>query len=204
MLLALCAGLSLFHGAGVEAAESTGWIDVSGYQVNMARIPASEVTGTVRNLRHQVGIIDAIKLPDEVRSFFRTVGIVVDPSLTGMNGQYVQIDGQWVVRARPGSWPEDRAILLHELLHAYHRQVLRQPTPPVGRALQEALREGTYPPEYKGAHFLSNGPEYFAVVAEIYLAGPSFRPPYNCAAVRKAQPGFISYLASVFGERECK
>jgi hypothetical protein len=93
--------------------------------------------------------------------------------------------------------------LLHELLHAYHREVLGQPTPPIGRALADAIREGTYPPEYKDAYFLSNGREYFAVVSEIYLAGPSFRPPYNCGIVRKAQSSFISYLATLFGEHKC-
>lgn len=66
-----------------------------------------------------------------------------------MNAQYIQTESGWAVRARPGRWPPDRAILLHELLHAFHQQVLGQPTLPVGRALQEALRVGTYPPEYK-------------------------------------------------------
>lgn len=204
LLRALCISSLLIPCFGAAAAAPAHWIDVAGYQADMALIPNAKLAETVNNLRHQIGIIDAIRLPEKVRSYFRTVRIVIDPALTGMNGQYVQIDGAWVVRARPGHWPRDRAILLHELLHAYHSEVLGQPTPPVGRALAQALREGTYPAEYKGAHFLSNGREYFAVVSEIYLAGPSFRPPYSCANVRKAQPEFISYLASLFGERECK
>jgi hypothetical protein len=204
VLKALCIVFLLNHYFDAPAAESTRWIDVAGYQVDMDLTPKSQVAETVSNLRHQIGIVDAAKLPEKVQSFFRTVEIVVDPSLAGMNGQYVQIDGVWAIRARPGPWPSDRAILLHELLHAYHREVLGQPTPPVGRALEDALRKGTYPSEYEGAYFLSNGREYFAVVGEIYLAGPSFRPPYNCANVQKAQPDFISYLATVFGERECK
>jgi hypothetical protein len=192
------------HGVAAWPAESASWIEVAGYKVDMRLAPKSQVAETVGNLEHQIGAIDAAKLPQKVQSFFHTVRIVIDPSLTGMNGQYVQIDGTWVVRARPGQWPADRAILLHELLHAYHREVLGQPTPPVGRALQEALREGTYPPDYKDAYFLSNGREYFAVVAEIYIAGPSFRPPYSCGVVQKAQPSFISYLATLFGERKCE
>lgn len=196
--------LSGFRLAGAAAGDSTRWIDVAGYQVDMKLMPGAQVAETVSNLRHQIGIVESAGLPEKVQSFFRTVRIVMDPSLTGMNGQYARIEGVWAVRARPGRWPPDRAILLHELLHAYHREVLGQPTPAVGRALEEALREGTYPPEYKAAYFLSNGREYFAVISEIYLAGPSFRPPYNCGNVQKAQPGFIRYLAGLFGERPCR
>jgi hypothetical protein len=179
-------------------------VDVSGYQVDTKLIPKSQVAATMSNLRHQIGIVTSVKLPDQVQSFFRTLKIVIDPSLVGMNGQNTQIEGNWVIRARPGQWPSDRAILLHELLHAYQREVLGRPTPAIGRAYQEALREGTYPPDYKGAYFLSNGAEYFAVIAEIYLSGPSFRPPYSCGIVQKVQPDFIAYLATLFGERECR
>jgi hypothetical protein len=204
ILRVLCMGLLLSHSLLVFPAASPRWMEVAGYQVDMRLAPKSQITQTVNNLQHQIEIVDSARLPSQVQSFFRTVKIVIDPSLTGMNGQHTQMEGNWVIRARPGQWPRDRAILLHELLHAYHRDVLGRPTPPVGRAFEEALREGTYPPEYEGAYFLSNGPEYFAVVAEIYLSGPSFRPPYSCANVQKAQPSFISYLATLFGERECR
>jgi hypothetical protein len=105
--------------------------------------------------------------------------------------------------ARPGQWPPDRAILLHELLHAYHHQVLRQPTPAIGLAHEAALRKGTYPAEYRSAYFLSNAREYFAVIGEIYLSGGSFRPPFNCGAVQESQPDFIKYLEGIFGRRPC-
>jgi hypothetical protein len=121
-----------------------------------------------------------------------------------MNGEYAQVDGKWLIRARAGRWPSDRAILLYELLHAYHHQVLRQPTPSVGRAFNEARQDGIYPSKYRDAYFLSNPKEYFAVIAEIYLSGSSFRPPFNCGNVRKAQPQFIEYLGELFGERECE
>ncbi len=203
-LRALCAVALWSISVNATAAAATIGVDVAGYQVDTRLAPKSQEAETLDNLRHQIAILASSKLPGEIESFFRSVRIVIDPSLTGMNGQYTQIGGEWVIRARPGKWPLDRAILLHELLHAYHRQVLGQPTPPVGRALREALRDGTYPPEYKAAYFLSNGREYFAVVSEIYLAGPSFRPPYNCGIVRNAQPDFVRYLATLFGERECK
>lgn len=194
--------LSAAHRA--EAAAPPRWVEVAGYQVDMSRIPESQSADTVTNLEHQIGIVESTRLPPEVQAFFRTLKIMVDPSLAGMNGQNNQVDGQWVIRARPGKWPSDRAILLHEFLHAYQREVLGRPTPAIGRAYQEALRRGTYPSDFKEAYFLSNGAEYFAVIAEIFLTGPSFRPPYTCGAVRKAQPEFVRYLVTLFGERECR
>lgn len=204
MLRAICVAFLLGHSHLASPASSSHWSDVAGYQVDMRLTPKSQMAETVENLKHQIGIVDAVNLPNPVQSFFHTLKIVIDPSLTEMNGRIGQINGEWVIRARPGSWPSDRAILLHELLHAYQRQVLGMPTPAVGRALQEALREGTYPLEYQGSYFLSNGGEYFAVVGEIYLAGPSFRPPYNCRNVQQAQPDVIRYLATLFGEHDCR
>ena len=203
MARALCVAFMLGHGHFACAATPR-WVEVAGYQVDMKLAPKAQATETLNNLRHQIGIVDSARLPEQIRSFFHAQKIVIDPSLTGMNGQNIQMDEQWVVRARPGRWPADRAILLHELLHAYHREVLGRPAPAIGRAFQQALRPGTYPSGYAGAYFLSNAGEYFAVVSEIYLAGPSFRPPYNCANVQKAQPEFIGYLATLFGERECR
>ena len=200
---ALCAILLIWQALPAVAA-GPHWTDISGYRVDMRQAPEAQLSETEANLLHQISIVESAKVPDRIKSFFRRIHIVIDPTLTGMNGQYTEIKGEWMVRARPGKWPPDRAILLHELLHAYHREVLGQPTPPIGRAFEEALRDGTYPPEYKTAYFLSNPREYFAVVGEIYLSGPSFRPPFSCGIVKNAQPGFIRYLESLFGEQECQ
>jgi hypothetical protein len=121
-----------------------------------------------------------------------------------MNGEYMQQDGRWVVRVKPTSLPDDRAIVLHELLHAYQHQVLKPPVPPIGRAYQQALRPDTYPSNYRKAYFLTNAREYFAVVGEVYLFGTTERPPFVCSNVKRAQPEFIAYLAQLFGERECR
>jgi hypothetical protein len=187
-----------------QSASAANVVDISGYRIDTSRASEAEVIETIATLRHQIEIVESAGLKPKVLSFFHTIPIVIDPSLTGMNGQYSQLDGKWLIRARAGQWPPDRAILFHELLHAYHHQVLGQPTPPVGRAFEEARRNGVYPPQYADAYFLSNPREYFAVIAEIYLSGPSFRPPFNCANVQKAQPRFIAYIADLFGTRECK
>lgn len=187
-----------------QSVDSTNIVEVSGFQIDTSRGSKKQVKETLATLRHQIEIVESAELPPEVLTFFHGVPISIDPSLRGMNGEYAQVDGKWLIRARAGRWPSDRAILLHELLHAYHHQVLKQPTLPIGRAFNEARRDGIYPAEYRETYFLSNPREYFAVIAEIYLAGPTFRPPFNCGNVQKAQPQFIAYLGELFGERECK
>jgi hypothetical protein len=186
------------------AAAAPDWIDVRGYRVDTSRVPEAQLAETLANLEHQMGIIESANLPAKVATFFRQIPIAIDPALTGMNGAYDKRDGKWLVRARPGQWPSDRAILLHEMLHAYHREVLKMPTPPIGEAYTEARRKGVYPADWRNAYFLSNAREYFAVVGEIYIIGPSFRPPFNCAAVQKVQPQFIRWLSTFLGERECR
>jgi hypothetical protein len=178
--------------------------ELASFQIDTSRSSDSQTKRTLATLRRQIEIVEAADLPPEVLNFFRSVPIAIDPALMGMNGEYAQLDGKWVIRARAAEWPSDRAILLHELLHAFHHQVLKQPTPAIGRAFNEARRNGIYPTAYDGAYFLTNPKEYFAVIAEIYLSGPTFRPPFNCGNVRKVQPQFIAYLAELFGERECK
>jgi hypothetical protein len=199
----LCLVALLSAAAFVQAADESKVIEISGFQVDVSRGSKAEVKETLATLRHQIEIVESAGLSPQVLTFFHTIPILIDPSLTGMNGEYTQVDGKWLIRAKAGRWPSDRAILLHELLHAFHRQVLKQPTPSIGRAFNEARRDGIYPAKYRDAYFLSNPKEYFAVIAEIYLSGPSFRPPFSCSKVQKAQAQFIAYLGELFGERKC-
>lgn len=204
--LLLCLSQALLSAgctAVTHGAERSRLTEIGGFRVDLAQTPKSLLQTTRANLQLQVDIIHSAGLPDAVISFFRTVPIVIDPLLAGMNGRLMRRDGRWVVRARPGHWPADRAILLHELLHVYHLEVLGRSTPAINRAFEEAKRDGTYSPDYRGAHFLSAATEYFAVVGEVFLAGPTFRPPFNCRSVRNAQPEVITYLSGLFGEREC-
>lgn len=204
LLSKLCLVALLSVPAFSQSASDAKLIEISGFQIDTSHGSNAQVKETLATLRHQIEIVESVGLQPEVLTFFHGVPISIDPSLTEMNGQYAQVNGQWLIRARAGKWPPDRAILLHELLHAYHHQVLKQPTPPIGRAFGEARREGVYPSKYRDAYFLTNPKEYFAVLAEIYLSGPSFRPPFNCGSVQRAQPQFIAYLGELFGERECK
>ncbi|HEU4620202.1 MAG TPA: hypothetical protein VFV10_19355 [Gammaproteobacteria bacterium] len=199
MLLVCIASL-----ATARAGEKSDVEDIRGFRVDFHLVGPKQKERVLPSLYHQIEIVDSVHLPEAVSSFFHTIPLVVDPALTKMNGEYARMGDRWVVHVKPADIPGDRAILLHELLHAYQHQVLKEPTPPVGRAYQQALRPGTYPDDFKGAYFLSNGREFFAVIGEIYLDGKTFRPPFTCSAVQKAQPQFIEYLASLFGPHDCR
>lgn len=180
------------------------WKSVGPFQVDVTLLPRWREAETLGTLRNQMRVVADARLSPEVLSFFHRVPIVIDPSLDSSNAEYTSATGSSVIRAHPGIWPAGRAILLHELLHAYHREVIGQPSPAIDRAFAEATREGTYPADYRGAHFLSNSREYFAVIGEVFLAGRTFRPPFTCENVLRAQPEFIEYLRTLFGAHECK
>lgn len=186
------------------AENSANFVEISGFRIDLTLANENQRSKLLPSLKRQIGIVESVNFPEETLTFFRTVPIVVNPALTKMNGEYAQLAGRWVVGVRPVSLPNDRAILLHELLHAYQHQVLKPPVLAIQRAYREALLPQTYPKKYRDAYFLTNPREYFAVVGEVYLFGKTERPPFNCSNVKNAQPAFIAYLAELFGERPCR
>jgi len=191
-------------GAAVGHAAQQRGIEVSGRRVETQLATSQQLQAVLPSLRRQFEMIDALQLPQDVAEFFSSVPIVLDPRLQEMNGEYARLDERWVVRVKPVRLPADRAIVLHELLHAYHHQVLEQPTPAIGRAYQDARQHKLYPGEFENAYFMKNAREFYAVIGELYLAGPSFRPPFRCSIVMERQPEFIEYLATQFGKRRCE
>ena len=187
-----------------EAGDAPDVDEIHGFQVDFHLASAKQKKKVLPSLNRQFEIIESAGLPSKVLDFFHTVPFVADPDLKEMNGEYKPMDGRWVVHVKLAEIPEDRAIMLHELLHAYQHQVLGEPTPPVGRAYQQALQRGTYPASFLDAYFLKNGKEYFAVVGEVFLAGKTFRPPFDCRTVQKAQPEFIAWMGELFGPHPCR
>jgi hypothetical protein len=200
LLLALLFGFS----TRVFADGDTSSLEIRGFRVDLQLASERDRKELLPSLERQLDIVEAANLPADVLAFFRTVPIVADPTLKPMNGEYTQQNGMWFVRMRAAKLPRDRAILLHELLHAYHHQVLKQPTPPIGRAYQQAVRTDMYPKKYRDEYFLTNAKEYFAVLGEIYLLGKVDRPPFDCSIPLKAQPEFIAYLGEHLGPGKCR
>jgi len=204
---AVFAGVSLAVACGATARANgiDDFVEMRGFKIDFARATQRERKTVFESLDHQLKIVEDANVPASVMEFFRGVPIMVDPALQHMNGAYLQHEGRWIVRMKPTRIPSDRPITLHELLHAYHHQVLEQPTPQVGRAYTQALRSNMYPAKYRDAHFMENGKEYFAVIASIYLYGKKIdQPPFDCSIPAKQQPEFIAFLAEHFGQRKCR
>jgi hypothetical protein len=197
LLVALSAcGLAPLHAKDPEATK------LRGFDVYFHLIDQERKQRMLPSLLQQFDIVEQVGVPEEVLGFFRSVPILIDPSVTSGKGHAQMVNGRPVVRLLPTELPRDRPILLHELLHAYHFEKLGR-TPAIRAAYQQA-RNGIYPKKYANAHFLENPKEYFAVIASIFLYGKKIdQPPYNCGISAKQQPEFIAFLAEQFGPHPC-
>lgn len=202
---AMTAILTLLLVAGVGYAQqqtSKRVLELHGFRIDASLATDRQLEVILPALVKQLEIVDSVSLPERVTKFFRTVPIVLNPA---SNAEYTQVNGKWVVSIRTDSpLPENKPMVLHELLHALHHQVLKQPTPEIAGAYAEALRKRIYPAEYAQAHFLENGKEYFAVIGSLFLFGPIQQPPFNCAITMREQPEFVAYLNRVLGPHQCR
>lgn len=89
-----------------------------------------------------------------------------------------------------------RPVILHELLHAYHKQVMPQSFGNAGikRNYDLARSAQLYPAE---AYLMSNDREFFAVTASVFLHGND--GPLTRAKIREKQPDYYKYLVALFG-----
>jgi hypothetical protein len=75
-----------------------------------------------------------------------------------------------------------RAMVLHELAHAYHHKVLGYDNPDIKAAYKRARESGTYDPvlyydgRKKKAYAMNNDQEYFAELSEAYFSTNDFYP----------------------------
>jgi hypothetical protein len=179
-------------------------IESHGFRIDAHRISAQQLEAVLPSVGNQLAIVESVGLPSRVLAFMRSVPLVIDPTLSGNPGLYTRDGTRGVVLIQPIVFPDNKPILLHELLHAYHLQTLPLPTPEINSAYEEAIRTNMYPAGYRSAHFLENPREYFAVIGSIYLFGQIQQPPYNCAIPAARQPQFLAFLAAQFGPHECK
>ncbi len=152
----------------------------------------------------QLGIVEAAGLPPEILAFFMKTPILVDPELRGNPGFFRVRQGVGAVHIQPIAFPSNKPILLHELLHAYHFHVLSLQNKPIIDAYGMALHSDAYPAQFRKAHFLENGREYFAVTATLYLSDPIQQPPFNCAVLSQTDPAYLAFLETTFGKHDCR
>lgn len=103
------------------------------------------------------------------------------------------------------TWAKHPYVVLHELAHAYHDQVLSFDNPKIIAAYEHMKEQGSYEEVllYTGRkvrHYgLSNHKEYFAESTEAYLGVNDFYP-FVRAELKEHDPKMHSLLESVWGE----
>lgn len=98
------------------------------------------------------------------------------------------------------------AVLLHELSHAYHDQVLGFDYAPIISAYDAAMKSGKYENvmQHDGRmvkHYATtNHKEYFAEATEAYLYRNDFYP-FVAGELKEVDPGIYAVLENVWGPR---
>jgi hypothetical protein len=140
--------------------------------------------------------------PDIQRSAPRTLTVWDhnEQRWTNPNAVDLAVDsGLGVIMLRPDMRYEKEAVLLHELLHAYHARLL-----PDGYANKgvigyyaQAKSKDLLPKE---SYALKNPMEFFAVTGSVFLAGKSeFHEPKSRETLKEKMPDYYKYLVGVFG-----
>jgi hypothetical protein len=106
-----------------------------------------------------------------------------------------------VVLVRPStlyasSQDKERPVLLHELLHAYHANMLPDGFNNAVVMSQYKAAKAIYPSD---AYLLGNEREFFAVTASVFLYGKETIEPFTRAKIKEKQPEYYKYLVWVFG-----
>ena len=190
--------------SGIASAADSPVAELHGFRVEYGKVKEGDWQRMQPSLERQFEIVEKVNVPAAVLEYFRSVPVVIVPTLKTGFGHAGMDAGRQIVELKSAKLPTDRPILLHELLHAYHGQKLGR-SPAILKAYQEGVSSGMYPKDYAKAHFLENPREYFAVIGSIFLFGEEIdQPPYNCKITAKQQPEFIAFLAQNFGPHECK
>lgn len=194
-ILSLCTALIFTAGSATAATSYHGFsIDESAHPL------APDVTAS---LDAQLDIVEAVGLPPAVLAILKTTPIIVDPGLRGNPGIFAVRGGTGAVYIQPISFPANKPILLHELLHAYHFGTLGLGRPEITQTYQRVRDSSLFPARFRSSHFLENGKEFFAVTGTLYLFGDIQQPPFACTALAKLGDDYLAFLAGQFGPHAC-
>lgn len=179
-------------------------IDYHGFKIDDRQLPADQRAAFTAAIEEQLDIVEKAGVPPAMLAFFQQTRIEVDTAIKGNPGVFRVDRGAGAVFVRPEPFPANKPILLHELLHAYHFNVLGLRNGAIVQGFDAASAAGVYPPAFQRAHFLENPKEYFAVTGTIYLVGTIQQPPFNCAVLAKNDPAYLAFLAATFGPHDCR
>lgn len=155
------------------------------------------------SLNAQLDVVEAAGLPQHVLAAMKQTTIVVDPELRGNAGIFAVRQGVGAVHVQPIVFGANRPILLHELLHAYHFNVLGMGRPEIQQEYRRVKNSDLFPARFQSSHFLENHKEFFAVTATLYLFGDLQQPPFTCTALSKLDAGYLAFLNAQFGPHTC-
>jgi hypothetical protein len=101
-----------------------------------------------------------------------------------------------VVMIRPGTRDPQRPVLLHEMLHAYHHNMMPLGFRNPAIALQYSLAKSKhlYP---DNAYLMLNPQEFFAVTGSTFLYGKD-TDEFTRLLIKEKQPDYYDYLAWLF------
>jgi hypothetical protein len=181
--------------------------DYNGFQIDEHLLDAGQRAAfsgaPATSVIEQLKIVESVGLPPAVLEGLKKTRINVDPDLRGQPGIFNVRQGEGAVWIRPIVFPANKPILLHELLHAYHYNVLTMRNREVQGAYERAKSDGQFPAAWQSSHFLENAKEYFAVTGTLYLFGDIQQPPFRCTELAKLGADYLAFLAAQFGPHEC-
>lgn len=178
-------------------------MEYHGFHIDDRQLEAGQRESFTASIHEQLDVVEKAGVPPAMLAFFKQTRIAVDPAIKGNPGVFRGDGGAGAVFVRPEPFPANKPILLHELLHAYHFNVLGLRNGAIAAGFDAASAPGIYPPPFHRAHFLENAKEYFAVTGTIYLVGTIQQPPFNCAVLAKNDAAYLAFLAATFGPHEC-
>ncbi|HEY0925806.1 hypothetical protein [Brevundimonas sp.] len=163
-----------------------------GHVVDLSAVPADQRPALAAWIRQQIGLVQGLSIRDDVKAWFASVPVTVDPALNQPGrfaGGRLTLDDQ--------TSPPDNPVLLHELLHAYMDARLPR-TGQLRRFYDQARASGDWPAD---AYMLRNPAEFFAMTGSVALWGRAARAPFTRERLRASLPDCHDWLAGEFGLR---
>ncbi len=188
---------SVFAAAGCvtpTARITAGELTYRGFDVDVSAIRnPNRLSAVESSLQHQIDIVADCGAKPEVMAFFRSQKIFLKP---GVPDEFDSSKN--VIELNTVRHPPEKPVLLHELLHSYHFNVLPKGfrNPEILYYFNHAKDNNLYP---ANEYLLKNPAEFFAVTASLYLWGNVDRAPHTRENLRAKQPYYYAWLGHLFG-----
>lgn len=168
-----------------------------GFTIDVTEVTsAADYASVITAMKGQLDLVANAKMPAAAHAFFRTVPIVMQD----ITGRPRYGAGRVVIPLRSEApYGSDRPIVLHELCHAYHDLKLADgfSNSTILGFYEQAKQSGKFPGD---SYMLSTVPEYFAMMASVFLHGSAARDPFVRDSIRAKQPAMYDWLVKEFGQ----